>query len=97
MCAVNIDIPDYAFGVGKNRYIWRDVYNNGDIRATEIPERTFANGAVYITENIGFFLRRQDPDFTTLNDDDEGDIPDIPGNIRKDSIYDYEENIQQTC
>ena len=97
LCAVNIDIPDYAFGVGKNRYIWRDVYNNGDIRATEIPERTFANGAVYITENIGFFLRRQDPDFTTLNDDDEGDIPDIPGNIRKDSIYDYEENIQQTC
>ena len=60
----NKEIPRYAYyindGVGK--YIWRDIVKESEIsQDSDIYNRTYANGAIYITPNINFYLRRQDP------------------------------------
>ena len=57
----NIDIPDYATYIGGNQYLWRNIINIGDTRATTIDDYIFANGYFYITQSINFFLKRQDP------------------------------------
>lgn len=57
----NIDIPDYATYIGGNQYLWRNIINIGDTRATTIKDYIFANGYFYITQSINFFLKRQDP------------------------------------
>ena len=91
-------IPDYAIQLGTNTFVWRDVYPNGDIRATAIPERPFTSGATYVTQDINFFLRRQDPDGTTkLNDTENDPIPNIMGEILPETKYVYEENIEESC
>lgn len=102
LCSINTAIPSYAQRIGRNRYVWRELFANGDERADAIEERVFANGATYITENINFFLRRQDPDgMSGLNNLDvkgNEDVPNIAGSILPESIYKYvEENIEETC
>ena len=57
----NSDIPDYATYIGGNQYLWRDIINIGDTRATTIDDYIFANGYFYVTQSINFFLKRQDP------------------------------------
>lgn len=55
------DTPAYARLAkdGSCQYHWREVIANGfENEATIYP---FANGAFYITQQINFFLRRQDP------------------------------------
>ena len=53
----NKEIPRYAYyindGVGK--YIWRDIVKESEIsQDSDIYNRTYANGAIYITPNINF-------------------------------------------
>lgn len=56
------DIPTYAKVIkdGSCRYCWREILPNG----IEDDEKiyTFTNGAFYITTQINFYLRRQNPD-----------------------------------
>lgn len=63
------DIPSYAKVVkdGSCRYYWREILPNG----IEDDEKiyTFTNGAFYITSQIDFYLRRQDPDGTMISVD----------------------------
>lgn len=56
--------PDYAyyFNDGTGKRVWREIVKPTELPQTsDIYDRTYANGAVYINSNINFFLRRQDP------------------------------------
>ena len=60
----NPSIPEYAYytGDGSGEYIWRKLINDTELEQdSDIYDRMYANGAVYINTNINFFLRRQDP------------------------------------
>ena len=93
----NKDIPSYAYKVGVNTYLWRDVLNVGDINTTELTEYPFANGHFYINKNINFFLKRQDAfGYNELYDDLQ--IPnDIFGNTIKQSNYEYKDEENRIC
>lgn len=94
----NYDIPDNAFKVGNNAYVWRDAISPGETsEANETPEYTFTNGAFYITPIIRFYLKRQDPD-GLIGLYNKKDFPnDVYGNIQKDSNYYYDDDIQEIC
>lgn len=55
------ETPDYARLIkdGSCRYCWREVVSNG-VESDEMVY-PFTNGAFYISKQINFFLRRQDP------------------------------------
>lgn len=60
----NRSIPDHAYycADGMGKYIWRDMIKDTELLQTsDIYDRTYGNGAVYINTNINFYLRRQDP------------------------------------
>ena len=60
----NNNIPQYAYysNDGLGRYVWRELLNESEIpQNSDIYNRTYANGAIYINTNVNFFLRRQDP------------------------------------
>ena len=60
----NKDIPEYAYyvGDGSGKYIWRPLINDTELsQDSDIYDRMYANGAVYINTDINFYLRRQDP------------------------------------
>lgn len=60
----NAAIPNYAYytGDGTGKYIWRQLINDTELdQDSDIYDRMYANGAVYINTNINFYLRRQDP------------------------------------
>jgi len=93
----NYDIPDYAFKMGNNMYMWRETLDYGEISEDEVPEYTFANNAFYLTPIIRFYLKRQDPDNTVRLYAKEHFPNDIFGNIKKVSNYYYEEEIDNGC
>lgn len=85
----NIDIPNYAYSLGGNIYLWRDVLKIGDSNTETLKEHPFANGHFYINKEINFFLRRQDPfGYNGLYDTNKA-IADIYGNSKSESIYEY--------
>lgn len=58
-------IPEetYYLPNGSGKRLWREVIKESELPQTsDIYNRTFANGSIYINTNINFFLRRQDPD-----------------------------------
>ena len=60
----NNDIPEYAYytGDGTGKYVWRELIKDTELsQESDIYDRMYANGAVYINTNINFYLRRQDP------------------------------------
>lgn len=60
----NKNIPEYAYyvGDGSGKYIWRPLIKDTELsQDSDIYDRMYANGAVYINMNINFYLRRQDP------------------------------------
>ena len=60
----NRDIPEYAYytGDGTGKYVWRELIKDTELsQESDIYDRMYANGAVYINTNINFYLRRQDP------------------------------------
>lgn len=93
----NEDIPSYAEKVGKNKYLWRNVLRVGDMNTQELPEYAYANDAFYITNEINFFLKRQDPNGWNGLYCKEGFPNDIPGNIKKESNYIYKEEKEVIC
>ena len=94
----NYDIPDYAYKVGTNTYMWRDVLYPGQKTDSQIPEYTFTNDAFYLTPIIRFYLKRQDPDNSIgLQAKDMYFPNDVFGNIQKQSKYYYEDEPQDLC
>ena len=59
----NTDIPDYAYRISDNTYLWRRPTSAWDIdNETEgLSEYPFANGCLYIDNVYNLFVRRQDP------------------------------------
>lgn len=95
----NENIPSYAIKVDDNKYLWRDVLKPGDDGVKNLPEYAFANNSFYISNQINFYLRRQDPQgWTGLYADGEHYFPnDVFGNIRKESNYEYKEESEVIC
>lgn len=90
-------IPEYAYKIGKNTYLWRDVLNVGNKDAVELTEYPFANGHFYIGKMVNFFLKRQDP-FNYNGLYAGGKIPnDIFGNSKKESNYEYKDETHDIC
>lgn len=93
----NEDIPSYAYEVGTNVYLWRDVLNVGNKDTVELSEYPFANGHFYVNKNINFFLKRQDPfGHNGLMDKDLWPN-DIYGNSKKTSNYSYKDDSNVVC
>lgn len=93
----NEDIPDYAEKVGKNKYLWRNVLRVGDMDVQELPEYAYANDAFYVTKEINFFLKRQDPQGWNGLYCKDGFPNDIPGNVKQESNYIYKEDKEIIC
>ena len=57
----NQGTPDYAKLIKDKscRYYWREILSNGIEDDTKVYP--FTNGAFYVTQQVNFFLRRQDP------------------------------------
>ena len=61
----NSNTPDYAYysADGTGRRVWRDIIPDTELsQHSDIYDRTFANGSLYMNNNISLYLRRQDPD-----------------------------------
>lgn len=93
----NPDIPSYAVRVGKNKYLWRNVLKSGDMGAQNLTEYAYSNDAFYITNEINFFLRRQDPQGINGLYCKYAFPNDIYGNIQKESNYVYKEESEIIC
>lgn len=93
----NPDIPSYAVKVGKNKYLWRGVLKPGNSETNELPEYAYSNNAFYITKEVNFFLKRQDPhgwnDLYCKN----GFPNDISGKVSPESKYSYKEESEAIC
>ena len=95
--AKNTSIPKYADEIQPNVFLWRPVLRVGDQGATEIPDYPFTNGALYIHKDINFFLRRQDPEGINGLYCKDAFPNDIPGDIRKESNYEYKDESSIVC
>lgn len=94
---INENIPSYATQVGQNKYIWRKVLSVGDMDAAELPEYDYANNAFYITKEINFFLKRQDPKGWNHLYCSDGFPNDISGKNMTVSNYEYMKETQSIC
>lgn len=93
----NEDIPNYAVKVCNNKYLWRNVLKPGDMNIQNLPEYAYSNDAFYITSEINFFLRRQDPQGWNGLYCKDGFPNDIYGNIQSESNYFYKEESEVIC
>lgn len=93
----NEEIPEEAFKIGKNKFVWRNVLKVGDIEVRNLPEYTFTNGSFYVNREINFFVRRQDGE--NINGLYAGGIfpNDIEGKIKEQSNYAYKEEGSAVC
>ena len=60
----NLEAPSNSYYVanGSGKRIWKKVIPETELLQTsDIYNRTFANGSIYVNTDINFFLRRQDP------------------------------------
>lgn len=58
----NPEIPKYARMVSTNDFVWRDINGVGNTKNVDLEEYPFTNEAFYVSKQINFFLKRQDPD-----------------------------------
>lgn len=95
----NTAIPSYAALVGRNIFLWRDYYNNGELLNGQLPEYVFTNNAFYVTPVINFYVKRQDPNgFFGLYRPEEQNPQDIAGETKKPSNYSYNDpETKATC
>ena len=94
----NEEIPSYATQIkGENTFLWRDVVPLEDSENNDDNEYVFANGYYYITKEINFYLRRQDPEGKLGLYTKEGFPNDVYGNIKKESNYEYKDETHVKC
>lgn len=58
-------VPEYAnyLADGTGKRVWREIIPDSELtQNSDIYNRVFSNGAIYMNSNIGFYVRRQDPD-----------------------------------
>lgn len=61
----NKTVPSYAYysGDGSGKRMWRKILLESELNQdSDIYERPYANGAIYLHDDINFYVRRQDPD-----------------------------------
>ena len=61
----NKTVPSYAYysADGSGKRTWRNILLETEIsQDSDIYDRPFANGAIYLHGDVNFFVRRQDPD-----------------------------------
>jgi hypothetical protein len=61
----NKTVPSYAYysGDGSGKRMWRKILLESELNQDSgIYERPYANGAIYLHDDINFYVRRQDPD-----------------------------------
>lgn len=93
----NIEIPDYAYDLGDNNYIWREILNIGDINANDIEEYPFMNGNFYINKDINFYLKRQDPYGYNGLWIQSHEFDDLYGNEKKTENAEYKDITENIC
>lgn len=96
----NRDIPRYAQRINYNRFLWREILKNGDNNTTELSEYPYTNNAFYITQDINFYLKRQDPfgEKGIFTGDIEESFPqDIKGESQELDNYEYKDETQIQC
>ena len=97
----NSEIPTYAEKYENvNRYMWRTLNSAGNKNNVILPEYPFANGYLYINQEVNFFLKRQDPfnEIGLYYNGNEDILPnDVFGNILTPSEYEYKDETEATC
>ena len=93
----NIEIPDYAYDLGDNNYIWREILNIGDINANDIEEYPFMNGNFYVNKDINFYLKRQDPYGYNGLWIQSHEFDDLYGNEKKTESAEYKDITENVC
>ena len=95
----NYEIPSYAVLAGRNIFLWRKYYNNGELVNGQLPEYVFANNSFYLTPVINFYVKRQDPNgYFGLYRPENQNPQDIAGETKKPSNYSYNDTeTKATC
>ena len=93
----NEAIPKYATKVAHNKYLWRDLYRPGEILDGELEELPYTNNAFYISKEINFFLKRQDPYGISGLYCSNAVINDVKGNQREEDTYYYKDENEVVC
>ena len=98
---MNVEIPNYAFRIGNNQFLWRNIINIGEVSST-LPEYLFTNNTFYINKKVDFFLKRQDPHKNNSVGLYTGNIAnsfpqDIAGISTIASNYEYKEESEMKC
>lgn len=93
----NEDIPKYASKIAHNKYLWRDLYRPGEFLDGQLEELSYTNNAFYISKEINFFLKRQDPyGYIGLYCKDV--FPsDVKGKQRQEDTYYYKDESEIAC
>lgn len=80
----NPEIPKYARMVSTNDFVWRDINLVGNPRNVGLEEYPFTNEAFYVSKQINFFLKRQDPDgFNNLHGHNHDEVFGDTDGLRK--------------
>lgn len=61
----NKSVPSYAYysADGSGKRVWRSILLESELdQESDIYDRPYANGAIYLHDNFNFYVRRQDPD-----------------------------------
>lgn len=99
--AINVNIPIYATQVNTMTYIWRDVVNLWDMDNTSgsNKEMVYANNALYVDDNINFYLKRQNYDNSINNLIPKNElIKDFEGlKTLEKPIYEYKDETMNQC
>lgn len=93
----NEAIPKYATKVAHNKYLWRDLYRPGEVLDGELEELPYTNNSFYISKEINFFLKRQDPYGINGLYCSNAVINDVKGNQRKEDTYYYKDENEIVC
>lgn len=98
---MNVEIPNYAFRIGNNQFLWRNIINIGEVSST-LPEYLFTNNTFYINKKVDFFLKRQDPHKNNSVGLYTGNIAnsfpqDVAGISTIASNYEYKEESEMKC
>lgn len=99
----NISAPDYSCYIddGKGKRIWKEIIPEAELSTdSDIYNRPFANGAIYVNTQINFFLKRQDPDGVYLTEGVE-EVKKIfnitPSQLSYTEVENNEEEIGTIC
>lgn len=93
----NNSIPSYASKINHNMYVWRNMYRPGEMLDSELEVLPFTNNAFYISKEINFFLKRQDPYGISGLYCQNAFINDIDGNMREEDTYYYKSEDEIVC